>query len=454
MSSLNELIKKYDVPVPRYTSYPTVPFWEVDKFTTDQWIQAVKRCFDETNDSEGISLYLHLPFCESLCTYCACNTRITKNHNVELSYSAALINEWNIYKRIFGKIPVLRELHLGGGTPTFFSPQNLQNLLTQILEQSLIHPDYEFSFEGHPNNTTEEHLKALHQVGFKRVSFGVQDLDRKVQEAIHRIQPFENLERVTKQSRDIGYTSVSFDLIYGLPYQTLETVINTVEKVISLRPDRIAFYSYAHVPWVKPGQRGYEDADLPSDVVKRSLYETGRQLFLQAGYIDIGMDHFALPHDSLAVAQREERLHRNFMGYTTTQTDLLIGLGTSAISDARYAYAQNLKKVEDFQKQVNSGELSIFKGHIQTDEDLKLRECILQLACHGYLPHNQCAEVITDAIQLQLDQFQDEGMIQVTSSGIEITTIGRVFIRNICSAFDARLFSKKSDSASVFSKAI
>jgi oxygen-independent coproporphyrinogen III oxidase len=454
MSSLNNLIKKYDVPVPRYTSYPTVPFWDVDKFTTDQWIQAVKRCFDETNDNKGISLYLHLPFCESLCTYCACNTRITKNHNVEETYGAALVKEWNLYRNIFGRTPVLRELHLGGGTPTFFSPQNLERVLTQILEQSLIHPDQEFSFEGHPNNTTEEHLKVLYHTGFRRVSFGVQDLDRKVQEAIHRIQPFENLERVTKQSRDIGYTSVSFDLIYGLPYQTLETVTNTVEKVISLRPDRIAFYSYAHVPWVKPGQRGYEDADLPSDVVKRALYEAGRQLFLEAGYIDIGMDHFALPHDALAVAQKKSRLHRNFMGYTTTQTDLLIGLGTSAISDARYAYAQNLKKVEDYQKQVNSGELSIFKGHIQTHGDLKLRECILQLACHGYLPHNQYAEVITDAIQLQLKQFQDEGLIQVTSSGIEITAIGRVFIRNICSVFDAWLFSKKSDSASIFSKAI
>jgi oxygen-independent coproporphyrinogen III oxidase len=161
MSNLNELIKKYDVPVPRYTSYPTVPFWEVDKFTTDQWIQAVKRCFDESNETKGISLYLHLPFCESLCTYCACNTRITKNHTVELSYSAALINEWSLYKNIFGKTPVLRELHLGGGTPTFFSPQNLEKLLVQILDQCLIHPDYEFSFEGHPNNTTEEHLKAL-----------------------------------------------------------------------------------------------------------------------------------------------------------------------------------------------------------------------------------------------------------------------------------------------------
>lgn len=454
MLSLNELIKKYDVPVPRYTSYPTVPFWEVDRFSADQWIQAVKRCFEETNDAKGISLYLHLPFCESLCTYCACNTRITKNHKVELSYSAALINEWNLYKAIFTKAPVIRELHLGGGTPTFFSAQNLEALLNEILKDGILHSDYEFSFEGHPNNTTEEHLKELYQAGFRRVSFGVQDLDEKVQEAIHRIQPFENLERVTNQSRAIGYTSVSFDLIYGLPYQTLDSVTRTVEKIITLRPDRIAFYSYAHVPWVKPGQRGYEDADLPSDVVKRSLYEAGRQLFLEAGYIDIGMDHFALLHDELAIAQKEGRLHRNFMGYTTTQTDLLIGLGTSAISDAHYAYAQNLKKVEDYEKQIATGELAIFKGHIQTTEDLSIRECILQLACHGFLSNTQLAFVNSGFIQEQLVQFQNEGLVCFTSEGLEITPIGRIFIRNICSAFDAHLLSKENETSLIFSKAI
>jgi oxygen-independent coproporphyrinogen-3 oxidase len=275
-----------------------------------------------------------------------------------------------------------------------------------------------------------------------------------VQQAIHRIQPFENLERVTRQSREIGYNSVSFDLIYGLPYQTLQSVTHTIEKVISLRPDRIAFYSYAHVPWLKPGQRGYEDADLPTDVVKRSLYETGRKLLKEAGYIDIGIDHFALPTDTLAIAHRHRTLHRNFMGYTTMQTDLLIGLGTSAISDARYAYAQNLKKVEEYQKQVDTGELAIFKGHIQTDEDMKLRECILQLACHGFLSSKQLTAVATDNIQQQLDQFQDEGLIQRTPSGIEITATGRVFIRNICRAFDARLHSRKNDSVHIFSKAI
>jgi oxygen-independent coproporphyrinogen III oxidase len=451
---LNDLIKKYDVPVPRYTSYPTVPHWDVEKFSTDEWIAAVKRCYTETNDTKGISLYLHLPFCESLCTYCACNTRITKNHLVEEPYREALLKEWGLYKSIFGGTPQLRELHLGGGTPTFFSASNLTKLLSPILESAALHSDFEFSFEGHPNNTTTEHLQTLFNLGFRRVSYGVQDLDAKVQQAIHRIQPFENLERVTKESRQIGYTSVSFDLIYGLPYQTIESVLNTVKKIITLKPDRIAFYSYAHVPWVKPGQRGYEDADLPTDVLKRSLYETGRALFLAAGYVDIGMDHFALPTDSLAVAQQEGRLHRNFMGYTTTQTDLLIGLGTSAISDAHYAYAQNLKKVEDYQLQINNGKLAVFKGHLQTNEDRLLRRCILDIACNGFLENALLQQVQNDRIQKQLSGFLEEELVHITDKGLFVTSSGRIFIRNICSVFDLRLQAQKQDIGSVFSRAI
>lgn len=454
MIGLNDLIKKYDVPVPRYTSYPTVPYWDVDKFSSDQWLNAVKRSFDETNDEKGISLYLHLPFCESLCTYCACNTRITKNHKVETSYITSLLAEWDLYKKLFGRTPVIRELHLGGGTPTFFSPENLENLLNPILQNAFFHHDHEFSFEGHPNNTNEKHLRTLYRLGFRRVSYGVQDLDSKVQQAIHRIQPFENLERVTKQSRDIGYNSVSFDLIYGLPYQTLQTVINTVEKIISLRPDRIAFYSYAHVPWLKPGQRGYEDADLPSDVLKRSLYETGRKLFKEAGYIDIGMDHFALPSDSLAIAHRHRTLHRNFMGYTTTQTDLLIGLGASAISDAKYAYAQNLKKVEEFDEKVNNGQFSVWKGHIQTDEDIFMKRCILDIACKGNLNEVYFDRILNQQQLERLIRLKNDGLIELSDNRLNLTEIGRIFIRNICSVFDLRMQSQKQDSEQIFSRSI
>ncbi len=454
-ASQAELIKKYDVPVPRYTSYPTMPYWDTKEFETEKWIAAVRRTFDESNDSKGISLYLHLPFCESLCTYCACNTRITKNHNVEIQYIRSLLKEWELYKNIFGRKPVIRELHLGGGTPTFFSPENLRWLINYLLEDVHIHDDREFSFEGHPNNTTAEHLKTLYDLGFTRVSFGVQDLDQKVQQTINRIQPFENLEKVTNLSRAIGYESINYDLIYGLPFQTSTTIINTIEKVLALKPDRASFYSYAHVPWLKPGQRGYEDADLPADIVKRQIYETGRALFKSHGYDDIGMDHFALPHDSLFKAHCNGRLHRNFMGYTTTDTDLLVGLGTSAISDAKYAYAQNLKKVEAYAEAITNDKLAIFKGHIQTDEDLYLKKCILEVACEGKIRHQNIQNIESEMILPALYKMNEEGILCSNMTGFQVTESGRPFIRNICSVFDLRMKNSVNQvEGNFFSKAI
>lgn len=449
------LIKKYDVPVPRYTSYPTMPYWDTASFTNDKWITAVKRSFDESNDTNGISLYIHMPFCESLCTYCACNTRITKNHKVEIRYIQSLLKEWEIYKKILGKTPQIRELHLGGGTPTFFSPENLKWLISYILEDTIVHDDFEFSFEGHPNNTMEAHLRTLYDLGFRRVSFGVQDLDEKVQKTINRIQPFENLQRVTDQSRKIGYESISYDLIYGLPFQTSASVLNTIEKVLTLRPDRVSFYSYAHVPWLKPGQRGYEDADLPSDLVKRQLYETGRALLKMEGYEDVGMDHFALRHDSLFQAQQNGKLHRNFMGYTTNETDLLIGIGTSAISDAKYAYAQNLKKVEEYATAISSNTLAVFKGHIQTSQDLLLKKCILEIACESKIRQQNILNFETDMLLNQLSQMNEEGILSYNIDGFQVTEFGRTFIRNICSVFDFRMReAQQQKETKAFSKAI
>jgi oxygen-independent coproporphyrinogen-3 oxidase len=453
-SSYNALIKKYDVPIPRYTSYPTVPCWDTNNFSTSKWQRAVERVFDESNETKGISLYIHLPFCESLCTYCACNKRITKNHAVEETYSKAILAEWELYRYIFGRRPVVRELHLGGGTPTFFKPENLKQLLQKILSNAIIHPQREFSFEGHPNNTTAEHLQVLYDIGFRRVSYGVQDLDHKVQKAIHRIQPFENLESVVATSRDIGYESISFDLVYGLPYQTIETISATFKRVIQLRPDRIAFYSYAHVPWVIPGQRGYEDADLPSDIGKRLLYETGCRFLKQEGYHNIGMDHFALPHDTLYNAMRTGRLHRNFMGYTTSNTDLLIGLGTSAISDAKYAYAQNLKQVENYEHCIQNNELPIFKGHVQTEEDTLLKACIINLACNGELKMECLQQVQDEQLLIELQVMQSEGILVPTLDGISITDTGKAFIRNICRVFDKRMKSSQENTSQIFSKAI
>jgi oxygen-independent coproporphyrinogen III oxidase len=452
--SRNALIKKYDVPIPRYTSYPTVPCWDTNNFSTSKWQRTVERVFDESNETKGISLYIHLPFCESLCTYCACNKRITKNHAVEETYSKAILAEWGLYQYIFGRRPIVRELHLGGGTPTFFKPENLKKLLQGILINAIIHPQREFSFEGHPNNTTAEHLQVLYDIGFRRVSYGVQDLDPKVQKAIHRIQPFENLERAVAASRNIGYESISLDLIYGLPYQTTETISATFKKVIQLRPDRIAFYSYAHVPWVIPGQRGYEDADLPSDVGKRLLYDTGCRFLKQEGYHNIGMDHFALPHDTLYNAMRTGRLHRNFMGYTTSNTDLQIGLGTSAISDAKYAYAQNLKQVENYERFIFNNELAIFKGHVQTEEDTLLKACILNLACNGELKIEYLRQVQDESLLNELRVMQSEGILLLTANGISITDNGKAFIRNICNVFDKRMKSPRGTASQIFSKAI
>lgn len=447
-----ELLKKYDVPVPRYTSYPTMPFWNTESFTVNEWLFSVRKIFEETNHSKGISLYIHLPFCESLCTYCACNMRITKNHKVEEKYLQAVIQEWQHYLELFNEPPIIRELHIGGGTPTFFSPENLDKLINGILKSGTIHPQAEFSFEGHPNNTTHAHLQQLCKLGFRRVSFGVQDLDHKVQKTINRIQPFENLERVTNQSRELGYESISYDLVYGLPFQTSETVGNTVKQIITLKPDRLSFYSYAHVPWLRPGQRGYEDSDLPSDVVKRSLYETGRKLLLEAGYVDIGMDHFALPNDALALAQQAGTLHRNFMGYTTTATDLLIGLGASSISDSHYGYAQNLKKVEEYEEKIFNGEWAVIKGHHQTKEDLFIKHCILEIACEGKLNIALLEQVMNDTLFEELSLMQREEIVTLSNDGLAVTELGRAFIRNVCSLFDKRM--KTLPEKKLFSKAI
>lgn len=441
--------------MPRYTSYPTIPYWDTDRFGTDKWVEAVKRSFEESNDTKGISLYIHLPFCESLCTYCACNTRITKNHRVEIEYIRALLKEWEIYRKIFGSTPVIRELHLGGGTPTFFSPENLKWLVTYLLEEGVVHEENEFSFEGHPNNTTAEHLQTLFDLSFKRVSFGVQDLDPKVQKTINRIQPFEQLAQVTNWSRMIGYQSISYDLIYGLPFQTRVTIENTIRKVLTLKPDRVSFYSYAHVPWLSPGQRGYGEADLPSNIQKRELYETGRTLLKENGYADIGMDHFALPQDSLYHARVQGKLHRNFMGYTTTNSDLLLGLGASAISDAKYAYAQNLKKVEDYAQGIADNILAVFKGHIQTEEDLEIKQCILEIACDGKINNDKLLKIENPFIRENLNVMLHEGILKRNSEGFHVSESGRAFTRNICSVFDQKMkVNNRIGNNAVFSKSI
>ena len=357
------LVKKYNVAGPRYTSYPTVPYWNNETFSLKQWRASLIKSFNESNDNEGVSLYIHLPFCESLCTFCGCNKRITKRHEVESPYITAVLKEWHLYCNFLGVKPKIKELHLGGGTPTFFSPQNLTSLINGIVKSATLADDYEFSFEGHPNNTTRAHLQALYDVGFRRVSYGVQDYNMAVQIAIHRIQPFENVKRATEIAREIGYTSVGHDIIFGLPFQTLDYVKHTILKTKELLPDRLAFYSYAHVPWIKGnGQRGFSDADLPSAALKREQYEVGKNLLSEVGYQEIGMDHFALPTDALHQSMVRSTLHRNFMGYTASKTKTMIGLGVSSISDSWYGFAQNVKSIEEYYEQLEENKLPVYRG--------------------------------------------------------------------------------------------
>ena len=431
-----DLISKYNIQAPRYTSYPTVPYWD-NNLNEEKWIEHVKNAFIKYN-KDGISLYIHLPYCESLCTYCACNTRITVNHKVEQPYIESLLKEWQLYLNQFTEKPIIKEIHLGGGTPTFFSPDNLSHLISSILSTAVIAEDHDFSFEGHPSNTTPEHLKTLFDLGFERVSFGIQDFDEKVQDTINRYQSFEEVKSVTQSAREIGYKSINFDLVYGLPYQTIESINDTITKIISLKPERIAFYSYAHVPWLKPGQRKYSEKDLPTDVYKRSLYDAGKDLFIKANYSDIGMDHFALPNDSLFEAFRNGTLHRNFMGYTTNTTKLLVGLGCSSISDTWNAFAQNIKTVEEYQKKVNEGHFPIFKGHSLTEEDLIVRKHILDLMCK----HQTEKDYYFDEAKDKFMEFLKDDLIEITSDKIIIKEEGKLFLRNICLAFDKRYWKK------------
>jgi oxygen-independent coproporphyrinogen III oxidase len=437
-----KLIKKYNVAGPRYTSYPTVPYWNEIPPTIEQWVSSVKKAFEESNSKDGLSLYLHLPFCESLCTYCGCNTRITINHNVEDPYINSLLKEWKMYRKLFSEIPRIKEIHLGGGTPTFFSATNLKKLIEGTLKDTIICSDAEFSFEAHPNNTNEIHLKTLYGLGFRRLSLGIQDFDIKVQTIVNRIQPFENVERVLNLARKIGYTSVNFDLIYGLPLQTRKSVIDTINKVNILKPDRIAFYSYAHVPWIKPGQRKFSEADLPVDEEKRALYEIGKEKFSENGYVEIGMDHFALKSDSLFKAAEEGKLHRNFMGYTHSYTQLMIGLGVSSISDTWYAYGQNVKKVEEYYELIDKGVLPIFKGHQLTEEDLIIRKHILNIMCRfetEWKDKKMQCNAVYQAVE-KLAEMERDKLIEILPYELKVKKSARPFIRNICMAFDAKLW--------------
>lgn len=446
---MKNLFEKYDVPAPRYTSYPTVPYWETMP-TADQWCENLQSTLKAGDKS--LSLYIHIPYCETLCTFCGCNTVITKDHKKEDPYVQSLLTEWNTYLK---KVPEIKntpmkQLHLGGGTPTFMSAANLEKLLTTILKDVLKAPDFEASIEVDPRRTTVEQLKVLRQIGFNRISLGVQDFNPEVQRLINRIQPYDITANITNEARKLGFTSVNFDLIYGLAKQTKESMLDCIAKTIELRPDRIALYSFALVPWIKPAQRLFKDEDLPVGQAKRELYEVSRAALLKAGYVEIGMDHFALPTEALSKSLHSETLHRNFMGYTDHKTDVLLGLGVSSISETPEMFHQNEKVLPTYQQIVEKEQVPTFRGHILTKSDQIHRQQILDFMTKGkvILTPDQKLEA-----QAFLSEMMKDGLVQINGTTLSITELGKPFLRNACLFFDERL-KNKQPATQVFSKAL
>ncbi|MDX2190583.1 MAG: oxygen-independent coproporphyrinogen III oxidase [Bacteroidota bacterium] len=453
--SSEQLLLKYDLPVPRYTSFPPVPNWNQAQFSVEKWRDEVKISFASANRYDGISVYIHLPFCEKLCTYCGCNKRITVNHRVEEPYIDAVLKEWDMYVQLFGYIPKISELHLGGGTPTFFSAHHLDKLIDGICQKAHVAIDASFSIEVHPNVTNFDQLKVLRQKGFKRLSVGIQDFDPFIQDIINRHQTIEKTQQVFDWARALGYDSINADLVYGLPCQTVQSVKYTFDALRKMKPNRIAFYSYAHVPWISGGQRKFKESDIPSKDEKRKLYETGKSILIGEGYMELGMDHFALEDDALAKAMQNQTLNRNFMGYTTQSSSVLIGLGCSSISDTGNAYAQNEKELEAYQEKVNVGELPIIKGHILDRNEVIIRKHIKNLMCFQKTNwENQSTKF--DSLPetlVKLKIMEEDGLVHISNQSLKVTPLGMPFIRNISACFDP-YNANDSKEISRFSKSI
>lgn len=448
------LVAKYDVPGPRYTSYPTVPYWESTP-SEAQWLERVRQALRE-GAAHGAALYVHIPFCRSLCTFCGCNTRITRSHDFVPPYTQALLAELDLYLRRL-ELPGLElgELHFGGGTPTFLAPEELEALLAGLGSRVALRGGAVASVEVDPRVTTGAQLELLARHGFRRISLGVQDFDPRVQEIVNRVQSEQQVREVTEAARALGFDSVNYDLIYGLPLQTRASVESTMDAVCRLRPDRIALYGYAHVPWIRPGQRRFTELDLPEGDAKRALYELGRERLGREGYREIGLDHFALESDGLWQALRSGALHRNFMGYTTAFTRPLIGLGVSAIGDAGDAFVQNEKELQRYQERVLRGELPVQRGHLLDAEDQVLRGHILRLMTR-LETHWQRPGDYTDYLQTAIERLAEpasDGLVVLERGGCRVTDTGRAFLRNICMAFDARL-ARRTPEKSLFSRTV
>jgi len=450
------ILEKYNRPGPRYTSYPTAPVWK-DDFGPNDLEEFYARA-DEA--STPLSLYMHLPFCESLCLFCACNVSIQKDKAVAIPYLGSLKREIDhVAGMVSRKRPVV-QFHWGGGTPTYLSPAQLEDLFGYARERFSFGADAEIGIEIDPRVTSRAHLETLRRMGFNRLSMGIQDFEPKVQETIHRVQPYEMTRDLIAAARELGFESLNVDLIYGLPYQTAETFQATIQQVLSLAPDRVAMFSYAHVPWLKK-QQGAFATHLPEGAEKFRVFRAGLEGFLRGGYIYIGMDHFARPTDELATAQQNRTLHRNFQGYTTKAGADLYGMGVSAISSIGSAYAQNRREIPAYQSTVADRGLATMRGYRLSHDDLLRRAVIGRLLCHTVIPKHEIEtefgisfdEYFRDELA-KLEEPRAEGLVTLAPGEIRVTPLGRIFIRNVAMVFDRYLREQQMDQKPLFSKTL
>jgi len=451
-----EFLARYNRPGPRYTSYPTAPVWNEAFGPGD--LEAVHAAADAARTP--VSLYMHLPFCESLCLFCACNVIIQKDKSVSLPYFEVLKKEIARVAKNVSREREVVQFHWGGGTPTYSSPAQLEDLFGYTRERYTFAPDAEIGIEVDPRVTSREHLETLRKLGFNRLSMGIQDFHEPVQKAIHRIQPYEITRDLIESARHLGFDSINVDLIYGLPYQTAVTFAHTVDQIIGLAPDRIALFSYAHVPWLKK-QQGAFAAFLPEGMQKFEIFRTGLSKFLEAGYLYIGMDHFAKPDDELATSQAKRTLHRNFQGYTTKAGADLYGMGVTAISGFRDAYAQNFRELPAWEKAVHERGVATMRGYHLSDEDRLRREVISRLLCHTVIPKRE----INEAFGIDFDEHfaeelrrlelpREDGLLTMDQDEIRTTWLGRIFIRNLAMIFDPYLEKQHLDAKPLFSKTL
>jgi len=438
-----ELVKKYNVAGPRYTSYPPAT-----KFTEAvKWPELAERILENNRTERDLSLYFHIPFCETLCWYCGCTTVITLNHKQGTTYNQYLEKEVAQMSTLLNPRRKVVQLHWGGGSPTFLHPDEIRRLGEIIQRHFKFSYSIEAVVEVDPRRLTRDHIVALREIGFNRASLGVQDFDPVVQEAVHRIQPREMTEQVLGWVRELGFTSVNFDLIYGLPHQTVESFNRTLDIVLGLSPDRLAVFSYAHVPWVKPAQKILENKVLPSAEVKLQLLKTvSERLTEDNRYVYIGMDHFARPNDELAVAQRQKQLQRNFQGYSTKAGSDIYAFGMSSISQTPEAYWQNEKDLNKYYAALDAGQIPLARGYFVTDEDKIRRETIMRVMCDLSLDYGAMSQRLgipfASYFEREIESlaaFEADGLVQRTPTGLEITNTGRLFIRNIAMSFDNTL---------------